>query len=225
MKFNPKKAKKLMLYGLLAMTLIALFILACFYGIEAATEDNIYDVVEQIPANEVALVLGTSRLINNTYINKYYQYRLDAAAELYHAGKVKHFILSGDNSRKSYDEPSDMRADLIKLGVPKNAITLDYAGFRTLDSVVRCKEIFSQNKMTIVSQEFHNERALFLAQHFDMEAIAFNAKMPEVRRKVLMREYLARCKAVLDVYILRKKPKFLGEKVPLSFRAQPKNLE
>lgn len=215
MKFNSKKAKKMLLYGLLAMTLVVLFIGACFYGIEAATEDKIYEVVDKIPANEVALVLGTSRLIRNKYINKYYQYRLDAAAELYHAGKIKHFILSGDNSRVGYDEPSDMQADLMKLGVPENAMTLDYAGFRTLDSVVRCKEIFSQNKITIISQEFHNERALFLAQHFDMEAIAFNAKMPKIRRKVLMREYLARCKAVLDVYILRKQPKFLGKKVAI----------
>lgn len=218
MKINKKNLKKMALYGLLVTVLVGLFILSCFYGIRLTTEDSIYDAVDQIPANEVALVLGTSRLINDSYINKYYQYRLNAAAELYRAGKVKHFILSGDNSRKGYDEPSDMRADLKKLGVPERATTLDYAGFRTLDSVVRCKEIFSQKKVTIISQEFHNERALFLAQHFDIEAIAFNAKMPKVRRKVLMREYLARCKAVLDVYILRKQPKFLGEKVEVVIR-------
>lgn len=217
-KFYTKiKTKKVATYSLIFLALTGIFILSCHYGIAKLAEENIYSNIDEIPANDVALVLGTSKLIRNTYINKYYQYRLDAAAKLYHAGKVKHLILSGDNSRKEYDEPSDMQADLMKLGVPKNAMTLDYAGFRTLDSVVRCKEIFSQNKITVVSQQFHNERALFLAQRFDIQAIAFNAKMPKVRKKVLLREYLARCKAVLDVYLLRKQPKFLGKKVAVNY--------
>jgi SanA protein len=203
-------------YGILLSVLTGIFIFSCYYGIANLAKEKIYTDIEAIPTNDVALVLGTSKLIRNTYINNYYKYRLDAAAALYHAGKVKHLILSGDNGRKEYDEPSDMQADLIKMGIPEAAMTLDYAGFRTLDSVVRCKEIFGQNKITVVSQPFHNERALFLAQHFDIEAIAFNAQMPIVRKKVLMREYLARCKAVLDVYLLRKKPKFLGKKVAVN---------
>lgn len=216
MKFNKKKIKKMVGYGLLLTAITVAFIFSCYYGIAQVAKEKIYTDIDEIPANNVALVLGTSKLIRDTYINNYYKYRLEAAAKLYHAGKVKHLILSGDNSRKDYDEPSDMQSDLIKMGVPENAMTLDYAGFRTLDSVVRCKEIFGQNKITVVSQPFHNERALFLAQQFDIEAIAFNAKMPEVRRKVLTREYLARCKAILDVYLLQKQPKFLGEKVAVN---------
>ena len=135
--------------------------------------------------------------------------------QLYKAGKIKHIIASGDNRTKYHNEPMDMKKSLMARGVPKEAITLDYAGFRTLDSVVRCQKIFSQNDIIIVSQAFHNQRALFIADFYDIKAIGFNARYVPLRNdiKTPIREYLARIKAVLDLYVLKTQPKFLGKKV------------
>jgi SanA protein len=104
-----------------------------------------YDNLNNIPSRKVGLVLGTSKTLKNGRQNLYYKYRVDAAARLYKAGKVKYLLISGDNSRKEYDEPSTFKSDLIKRGVPAQRIYLDYAGFRTLDSMVRCKEVFGEN--------------------------------------------------------------------------------
>ena len=139
-----------------------------------------------------------------------------AAAELYKAGKVKYIIVSGDNGRVGYDESSDMKQVLISLGVPEFVIYLDYAGFRTLDSVVRCKEVFEQKDIIVVSQKFHNQRAVFLSKVKGLEAIGYNAQDVTFRQGyvVLLREKLARVKAVLDV-LVGKGPKFYGPKVAI----------
>jgi len=106
-----------------------------------------------------------------------------------------------------------MQEALIKLGVPKEKLTLDFAGFRTLDSVVRCQKIFGQDSFTVISQKWHNHRAVFIANSKGMKAIAYNApKVVNATRKATNREYLARVKAVLDIYVFRKSPKFLGKK-------------
>ena len=170
-----------------------------------------------IPKNRVALVLGTGKRTGRGNINLYFKYRMEAAAKLYHAGKVQHLLLSGDNHTKGYDEPTEMRDYLIGLGVPASAITLDYAGFRTLDSVVRARKILGQTELTVVSQRFHNERALFLCKQNGIEAVAFNAKdVPRAyHRYGPVREALARTKAVLDVYVLGTDPEFLGEPVKI----------
>ncbi|MEM1322928.1 MAG: ElyC/SanA/YdcF family protein [Bacteroidota bacterium] len=205
----------------MAMTLVALMLLGalviwgCNYWVEQSTAAQIYSDLDQLPSNKVALVLGTNRLIRNRYRNPYFDTRMDAAYQLYATGKVKHLILSGDNGRKSYSEPDDMKAALMERGVPESAITLDYAGFRTLDSVVRCNAVFQQSKFTIISQKFHNHRALFIASQKGLDAIAYNAETPwaNVTNKVKIREYLARCKAVLDLYVLGKGPRFYGDKI------------
>jgi len=210
-KLKKLFSKKMMYWSIIGVLAIGGIVYFCNHYIEGFN-DKCFITIENLPQNDVALVLGTGKLIKGKYVNRYYKFRIETAAELYHSGKVKHLLLSGDNSRKDYDEPSDMKVDLLKKGIPESAITLDYAGFRTLDSVVRCKEIFGQNKITIVSQKFHNERALFLAEQYDIQAVAINAKMPSVRKKVLAREYLARVKAVLDVFVFGVEPKFLGNK-------------
>jgi SanA protein len=135
---------------------------------------------------------------------------------LFKEGKVDFILVSGDNSTKDYDEPSTIKVDLIKKGIPSNKIYLDYAGFRTLDSVVRCKKIFGQSSITIISQQFHNERAIYIAKLKDIEAVGFNAKDVSVQYgfKTRLRERLARVKMVLDL-IFDKKPKFLGEKIEI----------
>lgn len=185
-----------------------------------STETRIYSTIDKIPKKDVGLVLGASKYLGyrNQYINPYFKRRMEAAAELYHSGKVKHLLVSGDNHSKDYDEPSDMRDYLISLGVPCEAITLDYAGFRTFDSMIRAKLIFGLNSFTIISQEFHNQRALFICDQLGIDAIAFNAKDVYMGPKSYLREYMAKTKSVID-FLIGTQPKFLGcrEKIKTSF--------
>lgn len=180
-------------------------------------KNHVFDDVNTIKTNKVGLVLGAGKFTSHGNVNLYYKYRLEAAYKLYKAGKIEFILISGDNSKKDYDEPTDFKNDLIQKGVPENKIVLDYAGFRTLDSVVRAKEIFGLTELTIISQKFHNERALFLAKHYKIEAVAFNAKNVSRRYsiKTTLREYLARTKASVDL-LFNVKPKFLGEKIEIS---------
>ena len=178
--------------------------------------DKVFNSTIEIQNNKVGLILGTGKILSNGQINLYYKYRIEAAIELYEAGKIDYILVSGDNSTKDYDEPSTIKEDLIKKGIPSSKIFLDYAGFRTLDSVVRCKEIFGQYSITIISQEFHNKRAIYIAKWNDIEAVGFNAKDVNVHYgfKTMLRERFARVKMVLDL-IFGKKPKFLGEKIEI----------
>jgi SanA protein len=125
-------------------------------------------------------------------------------------------VVSGDNGNKRYYEPTEFKNELIEQGIPKNKIFLDNAGFRTLDSVVRIKEIFGQNSVTIISQKFHNERAIYLAEHFNIKAIGFNTKdvFGRYGLKVQIREYLAKVKVFVDI-LFKVKPKFLGDKIEI----------
>jgi SanA protein len=197
--------------SVLVICLLAVAI-ACNIWVIRSTRKNIYEDVQRIPERKTGLLLGASKRAYGRD-NLYFLYRIDAAVALYQAGKINHIIVSGDNHKKEYDEATDMRDALISKGVPAEAITLDYAGFRTLDSVVRCKKIFGQDSITIISQGFHNERALFIAAYYNINAIAFNAKDVPARYafKTSVREYLAKFKAVLDLYILHTQPKFLGK--------------
>ena len=172
------------------------------------------DEVEAVPVRKAALVLGCAPTVSGRP-NLFFTRRIEAAARLHQAGKVRALIVSGDNSTASYDEPTAMREALVKAGVPGSAIHLDYAGFRTLDSVVRAREVFGQEAVVVVSQRFHNERAVFLARRLGMEATGFNAADVPGRRglRTRLREYLARVQAVLDVTVLGTQPKFLGPKV------------
>jgi SanA protein len=162
----------------------------------------------------VALVLGTSHKSVGGGPNPFFEFRIKIAGELYRLGKIDHFILSGDNSTPFYNEPIEMKKALIKEGVPPSAITLDYAGLRTLDSVVRSNAIFGQNKITIITQSFHSYRALFISDFYHIDAVAMVAEDPELDRtfKVRLREYFARTKAVLDLYIFNTAPRYMGEK-------------
>jgi SanA protein len=183
----------------------------------AGTQENCYNNIKDIPENKVGLVLGTSKTAR-WGPNLFFKYRIEAAVALFKAGKIKHIIVSGDNHIKEYNETEDMRLALMDAGVPDSCITMDYAGFRTLDSVVRCEKIFGQKKFTIISQPFHNERALFIAKGNGLECVGFNAK--DVPRhyslKTKFREYFARAKCVLDLYVLHTGPKFLGDEVKIN---------
>ena len=177
----------------------------------------LFDDVNKIPFRKTALVLGTSKYVSKGKLNLFYKSRMDAAVQLFNAGKVKQFILSGDNATMNYNEPMTMKKDLIVLGIPDSVLFLDYAGFRTLDAVVRAKKIFGQDSVTVISQKFHNTRAVFLAEYFELNAIGFNAEKVSFNTspKTYLREYFARVAAFMDVKIFHTQPKFLGEKILL----------
>jgi len=202
--------------GVFSISLVVFGVIVCNRSVKDFSEEFVYSSVSEIPQNQVGLVLGTSKFAYNGGINPYFQYRMETAYELYHSGKLNHIIVSGDNHVKGYNEPQQMKDYLVQLGVDSSDITMDYAGFRTFDSMIRVKEVFGQTKVTVISQEFHNERAIFLARKNGIEAIAMNAKTPWYSPRMRLREYLAKCKAVLDVYVLKTTPKFLGEKIEIS---------
>lgn len=180
----------------------------------------IYDDLTKVPAKKAALVLGTAKYFYGRE-NYFYNYRIDAAAKLFKSGKVKAIVISGDNGSKSYDEPTDMKKDLIKAGVPEKYITLDYAGFSTLDSVVRAEVIFDLKDYIIVSQKFHLERAIYIAKSKGQDVVGFAAKDLKntlAAKKMQYREYLARTKAFLDLYILHTDPKFYGKKEKVTYK-------
>jgi SanA protein len=181
------------------------FILLCNFWIVYNTRQYNYFSIESLPSNDVALVLGTSRNTEKGKENLFFRYRMEATARLFKEGKIKYIILSGNNDSQYYNEPLDMKRALLNLGIPENVMTLDYAGFRTFDSVVRCREVFNQNNFTIISQNFHNARALYIAHNEGINAISFAAQdVPDgYSLRTLIREYLARPKAVLDVHLLR----------------------
>ena len=205
--------KKIFKWAFIIFLILIIAISWSNYFIIKNTRNQIYSDITKIPQNDVAILLGASKSLKNGNDNLFFKYRIEAAAALFKAGKIKHIIVSGDNHKKEYDEATDMRDALVASGVPDSCITLDYAGFRTLDSMVRCLKIFGQKNVTVISQEFHNQRAVFIANHYDMNVIAFNAKdVPDAfSLKVRVREYFAKFKAVLDLYLFRTQPKFLGE--------------
>ncbi|MDT0559209.1 ElyC/SanA/YdcF family protein [Ichthyenterobacterium sp. W332] len=201
-------------------TFLVLLVLLSIYIpnsiIKKKSKDKLYSSIEGIPYNDVGLVLGASRITPSGNINLYYKYRVEAAIELYKAGKIAYILVSGDNGRKDYDEPSDFKDDLIRGGIPEDKIFLDYAGFRTLDSVIRAKAIFGQDSITVISQKFHNERAIYLAEYHNMKAIGYNAKSvgANFSRKTLIREHFARTKAFMDI-TFNTKPKFFGKTIAI----------
>lgn len=203
-------------YSLVVGALLLLFLSNVW--IVLTTQDKVVNDIELLPKGGVALVLGTSKRVQSGEPNPYFQYRMEAAANLYKQGVARHIILSGDNATKYYNEPQDMQNALVALGVPKEATTLDYAGLRTLDSIIRCKEIFGQDEVIIVTQKFHSYRALYISNFYQMNAVAYVAENVSMERsfQVLFREVLARPKAILDLYILGKKPAHMGEPKELS---------
>ncbi len=209
--------RKVLRYFFVLCGFLALTLLACHSWIVIKSQGLTYNDPTVIPENEVALVLGTSKRVKNGNVNLFFRYRMDAAAKLYRSGKIKHILVSGDNHSKFYNEGKDMQQALVERGIPVKDITIDYAGFRTFDSVVRARKIFGQTKFTIISQRFHNQRAIFIARAFDIDAIGFNARgiSASAAASTFLREYLARVMAVLDVYILRSTPKYLGKPEPI----------
>lgn len=202
--------KRLIYLFLFLAFISAAILIACDRWIGIKTNPYIFEDVETLPAKKVGMVLGTSKYYTSGYINQFYQYRIQGAVNAYNSGKVQYLLLSGDNAQHSYNEPNTMRKDLIKAGVPASRIVMDFAGFRTLDSVVRTKEVFGTDGFTIITQRFHCERAVFIALEKGIDAQCFAVASPKTMFKVRTREVLARAGALVDLYILKREPRFLG---------------
>lgn len=207
--------KILKILGLLFILLVFV-IFTCNIIISNTADGKTFSDISSTPKNRVGLVLGTSNKLTNGSPNPYYTYRINATKALYNAGKIEFILVSGDNGSIYYNEPDTFKKDLIKAGIPERAIFLDYAGFRTLDSMFRAKFIFGLNNVTVISQKFHNERAIYIAKQKGLNAIGFNAQDVSTSQgiKVQLREYLARVKVFIDM-LLNTQPKFYGTTIEI----------
>lgn len=187
---------------------LCIVVLTFNYIIISKSEPYLYDKVKDVPLKKTALVLGTIKGTNG--LNPYFKYRMEAAAELYFEGKIEQILVSGDNHAVGYDETTDMANYLVSLGVPRSVITLDYAGFRTLDSIIRAKKVFNCSELIIVSQRFHNQRAVYAARAIGIDAVGYNAT--DVRSKnnfTHYREIVSKFVMILDLHAFHTEPKFL----------------
>lgn len=203
------KISRLLLTGFFALVL---FFAACNAWVIMSTSNRVFTELNEVPSTQVGLVLGTSKKFANGQPNSYFEGRMDAAARLYKEGKVKHLILSGDNRTRYYNEPADMQKALEKRGVPERVISADNAGLRTLDSVVRSNRIFGNQEIIVVTQRFHSYRAVFIGQYYGINTYAYTAESLPLRASLnlLVREFLARPMAVIDLYVLNKLPAQTG---------------
>jgi len=198
------------------LVLFFVFLISLDIIIHNDSKNQIFNSTENLPKNKTGLLLGTSKYLSKGVVNQYYANRIDAAVELFNLGLIDIILVSGDNTIKYYDEPTTIKKDLLKRGIPESKIYLDFAGIRTLDSVVRSKEIFGQMCITVISQKFHVERALFIAKRRDIDAVGYIAKDVSFMYglKTRIREHFARVKMVLDL-IMAEEPHHLGEKVEI----------
>lgn len=205
---------------------IAFVVLGCFRISSYAFKT--YESIDNIPYNKVGLLLGTSSRYASGAPNEYFNYRILAASQLYKASKIDYILVSGDNREKYYNEPKQMRQALIKAGVPAERIISDNAGISTLDSVIRARKVFLLKSVTMISQGFQNERALFIADNNELDAIGFNAINPNAEKflpnKLDIREFFARIKCVFDIYFLNTQPAILGEPESIAKNSPPKNI-
>lgn len=202
MKFNKGIIKGMFWIVLVPVLVCLVTIIVCQVVVLVSSRGQIYSDVAEIPHREVGLLLGTSPLGRTGRPNQFFIRRIEAAVALYKAGKIDRFIVSGARRSQWYDEPEAMRKALLNRGLPDNILILDGKGFHTIASIVRAKEVFSVDSLTIISQEFHNERAIFMANHNGVDAIAYNAaNTSSCKWKIIMmgRECMSRVKAVAEV--------------------------
>lgn len=212
---NPR-VRTFLRYSLWAAAAAGLCLIGGNAWVIRHSRTRIYSVSKKLPPNDVGLVLGTSPRLGKEQ-NRFFEGRMDAAAKLYHEGKVRHLLLSGDNGTRGYDEPTAMKKALMSRRVPEGALHLDFAGFRTLDSMARAKAVFGVSEVTVITDDFHLARSIFLADSFGLKPIGFSpAPVPlGYSKKTRAREAIARLASLVDVYILHREPKFYGPKVDL----------
>lgn len=210
---------KRLFYGLIIVVgLTGLTALGLDRWISWKTAPYVYDDLKSLPHRQVGVVLGTAKYYRTGVPNEYYLFRIQGALNAYNSGKVNYLLLSGDNAQQSYNEPMTMRRDLIAGGVDPADIVMDFAGFRTLDSIVRTRKVFDTNDFIIITQRFHCERALFIALHSGIQAQCYAVPSPKNILTVRLREVGARLGALADLYIMKREPRFLGPLVPIPAR-------
>ncbi|WP_394747281.1 SanA/YdcF family protein [Spongiimicrobium salis] len=208
-----KKIRNVVLFMVFAPLSI---LLLCNYAIERSVKGKTFYDLDNLPKNRVGLVLGTAKRLAEGGANPYYTFRINATIRLYNAHKIEYILVSGDNGSIYYNEPTTIKKDLMARGIPEDKIFLDYAGFRTLDSMVRAKAVFGLDSVTVISQKFHTERAVYLAEKKGLFAVGYNAKDVSTKQglKVQLREYFARVKVFVDL-VLNTQPKFYGKKIEI----------
>lgn len=212
-----------MAVSLTVVGLLMVAVIAANAWVIGFSKPYVYDHLKWVPESKVALVLGTSPYTSSGSENLLFNYRIKAAAQLMQAGKVEHLLLSGSNPSRHYNEPQLMYQALERQGVSGADMTMDFAGFRTLDSVVRASKVFGLDRYTIVSQRYHNFRAVFIARHKGIDAIGYSWPDEDARQPFWTeaREFVARVVAVLDLFVLHSKPRYLGEPVPIDVTNNP----
>ena len=192
--------------------LVLLVSLNCY--VVLSSRGLIFSNIDEVPSRRVGVVLGTSPLSKGRK-SICYETRMDAAAALFHAKKVSKLLVTGDNGTVSYDETTAMRESLIERGVPVDAIACDYAGFRTLDSIIRAKKVFGLSDCIVVTNEFHEPRTVFIARSLGLDVVGFSAahNLFDQHMPTSIREFTARIKMLLDLYVLKTRPKFLGPRI------------
>lgn len=210
-RFKPLLRRMLFLSLVSVLGLAGVLVLANWWVLRSSHSRVVYRL-EDLEPHDVGLVLGTSPILRGGWKNPFFEARMNAAAQLFREGKVRHLLVSGDNGQKRYDEPTAMRDALVARGVPAEVVTLDYAGFRTLDSVERARSVFGLKDAVIITDDFHLPRALFLARAKGLGATGYRPEPVPWKwsKKTRVREMLSRVKACLDIYVLRTKPRFGG---------------
>jgi SanA protein len=201
MSKKRSKTKTMLWIALFIIVASIVAVVGCYWAVTSAAEGRMYTDVSKTPERRVALLLGTSPIVRSGKPNQFFLRRIDATAKLYKAGKFSKLIISGANRPEEFNEPEEMKAALVRQGVPGSIMQLDGEGFRTINSIVRAKDVYGADSILIISQELHNQRALFFAKHKGIEAVAFNASNTSSRKwriKMLMRESLARVKATIE---------------------------
>lgn len=208
-----KKSIKILLG--IVITMISVVVI-CNLIINFSGDGKTFSQVDTVPNNSVGILLGTSKKLIGGQPNLYYSYRIEAAVALFKAKKIEFILVSGDNGTNYYNEPKTIKKDLMLAGIPKEKIFLDFAGFRTLDSMVRAKEVFGLKRVTVISQKFHNQRAIYIAEQKGLTAIGYNAKdvTGNSGLRVHLREYFARVKVFIDL-AFNTQPKFYGDPIKI----------
>lgn len=215
---------KLMWLLLILFCLTVVLLVGANIWVVNSSRAYVYEDMDRLPGNDIGLVLGTSPFTRQGNSNLLFRHRIKAAAELYHAGKVRHLLLSGANPDESYNEPRKMYQALRKAGVPDEAMTMDFAGFRTFDSMVRARRVFGLDRLTIISQRFHDYRAVFIGRRVGLDVVAYNRPQedPSQNLRTEAREFFARVIAVADLFIIFTRPRYLGEEVEIKLEPPDK---
>lgn len=194
------KLRQIKTFFLFLIIVLLLLITISYIYVSTNAKDKTYTSISEIPFNKTALLLGTSKFMNNGEVNLFFTTRCDAVAELWEKGKVLSIIISGDSTSKTYDEPEMMRQELLSKGLPDSILILHKSGYNTKASIIFCKNN-NINDLTIVSQKFHNQRAIVISKNMDINAIGYNANpvYTTYGTRVMMREWFARVKLIFNL--------------------------